>query len=233
MLPASIIFSPEAPGVQETSVVGVTTETFDLLPTGRLSSYNSAIGTYSAGAAIAEPGAFGGANQTRYIATGSDSNSTEYELVFPGLRDFFGFYWAAGDPQNAVRFYEGTMLKQQFTIGHVVAGLPTEYFGNPNTGANTDQPYVYLNFTSTDLASRFDRVVFRNPGLNSSFESDNHSALSNTTAPIPEPSSWLLIVTGCGAFLALAARRRCAEHRAVLTDAHTSARAQCSPALSK
>jgi hypothetical protein len=205
-LPASVIFTPEAAGVQQTTVAGAVTETFDALLTGALGSYNSAIGTYSAGAAISAANAFGGANQTQYILTGDGSSATQYELAFSGLQAFFGLYWAAGDPLNLLSFYEGATLKGTFTVADILPTLSAAYFGNPNTGENSSEPYVYLNFTSTDLASRFNRVVFQNTGAGTAFETDNHSVVNATTV-IPEPSSWLLMAAGLGTVLALAARR--------------------------
>jgi len=207
MLPASIIFTPEAPGVQQTTVAGaVVTETFDGLPTGLLGAYNSAIGTYSAGGAISAATAFGGANQTQYILTGDGSDSSQYQLTFSGLRDYFGLYWAAGDPLNLLSFYSGATLQGSFTIGDIVPSLSGAYFSNPNTGENSSEPYAYLNFTATDAASRFDRVVFQNTAAGTAFETDNHSIVNATTV-IPEPSSWLLMAAGLGTVLMLAARR--------------------------
>src|SRR5688572_27984682 len=103
-LPAAIIFTREAPGVQQTSVIGATNETFDLLSTGALGMYVSPVGTYSAGAAIVAPDVYGGANQTQYVAVGTQSGTNSYELAFPDLRTYFGFYWGAGDGGNQVDF---------------------------------------------------------------------------------------------------------------------------------
>lgn len=209
MLPASIIFTREAPGVQQTPVASAITETFDSLPTGALGVYVSPIGTYSSGAAIVAPNVFGGAFQTQYIAAGSQSGTTQYEVSFSGLRTYFGFYWGAGDSQNNVDFYEGATLKGTFGVGDIIAGLPAAYFGNPNTGGNAGEPYVYLHFTSSDLASRFDSVVFRNNTTGSGFETDNHAVFDELITPpgVPEPSSFLLMSAGFGAVLAMAARR--------------------------
>jgi hypothetical protein len=216
-LPASIIFTREAPGVQETSVAGATTVNFDLLPVGPIGPYVSPVGTYSAGGTIAAPDTFGGAHQTPYIAVGAQSGALQFELMLSGPRTYLGFYWAAGDALNRIDFYSGTTLEGTFSIGDIIPGLAAGYFGNPNTGQNPAEPYVYLNFTSSDLASRFDRVVFRNSTLASGFETDNHAIFDQIITPPgvnplgvenPEPSSYALMATGIAGLLALVRRRR-------------------------
>jgi hypothetical protein len=209
-LSAGIIFTREAPGVQQTSVANAIQESFDSLPLGALGVYVSPIGTYSNGATIVAPNVFGGAFQTQYNAVGVQSDTTQYEVSFSGLRTYFGFYWSAADIQNNVDFYEGASLKGTFGIGDILAGLPAAYFGNPNTGENPEEAYIYLNFTSSDLASRFDRVVFRNSTSGSGFETDNHAIFDELIDPpgVPEPSSFLLMSAGVGAVLAMAARRK-------------------------
>ena len=210
-LPAGIIFTREAPGVQQTSVVGATTESFDSLPVGAFGPFVSPVGTYSPGGTIVAPDLFGGANQTRYISVGVQSGQLSYDLSFSGLRTYFGFYWSAGDGSNHVDFYEGATLKATFSVGDIIAGLSAAYFGNPNTGQNTGEPYVYLNFTSSDLASRFDRVVFRGTSLGAGFESDNHSVFDVIIPPpgVPEPASISLMLSGVGGLLVYRIRRPC------------------------
>lgn len=209
LLSAGIIFTKEAAGVQQTSVAGATTETFDAQPTGAFGPFVSPVGTYSAGGSIQNPDVWGGSNQTRYIAVGAQSGTTSYDLTFTGLRTYFGFYWGAGDGQNQVDFLNGSTLVGSFRVGNIIPSLTPAYFGNPNTGENTSEPYVYLNFTSSDLASRFDKVVFRNDSTGSGLETDNHSVYDRLITPpgVPEPSTYALMGTGVLAMLALRRRK--------------------------
>src|SRR5687768_2316191 len=86
VLPGAIIFTAEAPGVQQTTLTGVITETFDARPLGPLGAYVSPIGTYTPGANIVAPDAFGGANQTIYPAVGAQSGAIQYSLALNGLQ---------------------------------------------------------------------------------------------------------------------------------------------------
>jgi hypothetical protein len=194
-LSAGIIFTHEAPGVQATTVAGATTETFDALALGALGTYVSPIGTYSTGGQIVAPDQYGGSYQTQYISVGAQSGTTSYDLALTSTAFYFGFYWPAGDAQNHVDFYQGATLLASFDVGTISAGLSAAYYGNPNTGQNTAEPYVYLDFTSTDLGSGFDKIVFRNDSTGSGFETDNHSVFNELIPPpgVPEPSTWLLV----------------------------------------
>lgn len=217
-LSAGIIFSFEAPGVQQTSVAGATTETFNSLSVGALGSYVSPVGTYSSGAEIVAPDQFGGANQTQYISVGAQSGTTEYTLTLGGLRTYLGFYWQAGDSQNRVDFYSGAVLQGSFTVGDIVPAVSASYFANPNTGQDSAEPFVYLNFTSADLSSRFDRVVFHNATTGTGFETDNHSIFDQIITPPgtptlfsvdnPEPASSVLMGAGMAGLFWMLRRRR-------------------------
>ena len=79
---AGIVFTVENAGVQQTSISGTITESFNLLATGAFGAYTSQIGQYSPGAVISNPNAWGGAGQSLYIAVGAQSNTTSYTLDF-------------------------------------------------------------------------------------------------------------------------------------------------------
>lgn len=208
-LQAGIIFTREAPRVQQTSVVGAAVETFDSLTAGPLGVYNSPIGTYSSGGQIVVGNAYGGSNQSLYVAVGAQSDTVEMTLTFATLKAYFGFYWPAGDALNRLDFYQGNVLLATFSVGDIIGGLPAEYFGNPNTGVNETEPYVFLNFTSSDLNSRFDRVVFRNISTITGFESDNHSTFDDIPddPEVPEPSTYAMMASGLAGLIFFARRR--------------------------
>jgi hypothetical protein len=205
---AGIIFTVENAGVQQTSISGTITETFNLLPTGALNTYNSPIGQYSSGAVISNPNAWGGANQSLYIAVGAQSQTRFYSLDFGKDINYFGLNWQAGDAKNELRFLNNGGLVQAFTTSQIFAAISSAYSGNPNTGQNTSEKYAFFNFTATQ-GTVFDQVVFYNDGFSTGFETDNHTIL-RTTVPtvegqVPEPATFALVGAAC---LILAAKRR-------------------------
>jgi len=208
---AAIVFTVENAGVQQTSMSGTITESFNLLATGALSAYTSQIGQYSPGGVISNPNAWGGANQSLYIAVGAQSQTTSYTLDFGKDINFFGLNWQAGDNKNELRFFNDGNLVQAFTTSQVFATLPSAYSGNPNTGQNKVEKYAFFNFTGTE-GTVFDQVMFYNNGTSTGFETDNHTILRpndpiipTVESQVPEPATFALVGFAC---IALAARRR-------------------------
>lgn len=205
---AAIVYSFEAAGVQQTTVANTTAVSFDLLGTGALGSYNTLIGSYSNGGTIVNGNAYGGANQTRYIAVGAQSGTTSYTLSFFGDVDYFGFNWQAADAKNEVRFYNNGVLVQSFNSS-ILSSLSSAYNGNPNNGQNKGEKYAFVNFSTTD-GTVFDQVVFYNNGTSTGFETDNHTVknprIPGSEVATPEPSTYAL----CGIALVFAGiyRRR-------------------------
>ena len=205
---AGIIFTVENAGVQQTSISGTITETFNLLPTGALNTYTSPIGQYSTGGVISNPNDWGGANQSLYIAVGAQSQTTSYSLDFGKDINYFGLNWQAGDAKNELRFLNNGGLVQAFTTSQIFAALSTAYNGNPNTAKNPNEKYAFFNFFGTE-GTVFDQVVFYNDGFSTGFETDNHTIL-RTTVPaiegqVPEPATFALVGAAC---ILLAAKRR-------------------------
>jgi hypothetical protein len=191
---AAIVYSFEAAGVQQTTVANTTSISFDLLGTGSLGSYNTTIGSYGSGGTIVNGNAYGGANQTRYIAVGAQSGTTSFTLSFFGDLDYFGFNWQAADSKNEVRFYNNGALVQTFTSS-ILSSLSPAYNGNPNNGQNKGEKYAFVNFSTTN-GTVFDQVVFYNNGTSTGFETDNHtvknSRIPGSEVATPEPSTYAL-----------------------------------------
>lgn len=218
---ADLIVSVEAPGVQSSSVSGVTTETFDGFKAGIYSSLVTSVGTVtsmSPGNFVIIPAdRYGGAGGTgNYFAVGAQAGSAQPArlLTLGGPQSYFGFWYSAADINNQVSFFSGNQLVGTFNTPLVLAALAklpdgNKYFGNPNNRGDPGEAFVYLNFTGTS-GTTISSVVFANSGsTRSGFESDNWSisAAAPTTIPgtiipggvtvTPEPSSMILAGTAC------------------------------------
>jgi hypothetical protein len=197
---AAIVFTFEAPGVQFSQASNITTESFDLSPTGVIANYVSPIGTYDK-ADIRPADQYGGADNSSYLVVFSPNSTT---LTLNSPQAYFGMWWSAGDGANQLNFYSGANLIGSYTTESLLSSLPAAYYGNPNapTGRNTHEPYAYINFFGTN-GTTFDRIMIGG----SNFESDNHSISAleqrptGTAVSTPEPASLLglLVVGGLGA----------------------------------
>ena len=193
---AGIVLTTEDPGVQTSTVPGVITETFNDFSTGQYSTLTTAVGALSTNGALSIVAAdiYGGAGGTgNYFAVGAQSNSAEpVTLTFSGPQSYFGLWWSAGDVNNTLTFYSGANVLASYTTATALGGLPGSYFGNPNNGGDTGEPFAYLNFNGTS-GTTFTSVVFSNNGTTGTgFEADNFSIQS-----VPEPSS--LVLSGTAA----------------------------------
>ncbi len=221
---AGILVTLEAPKVQATQVSGTTVVTFDAVTTGRYTSLSTAIGTYtSPGMQIVASDQFGGADKTRYFSVGAQSAQTTATLTLSATAAYFGFLWCAGDAQNNLDFYMNGIQIATFNTGtllNFIAGSSnsSQYMGNPNTGQNTAEPYAFVNFFA-DGGTTFDKIVFRNNGTSTGFESDNHTIRAAAVNPptgtvvtsivvAPEPSTWFLALAALGLTGVRALRRR-------------------------
>jgi hypothetical protein len=201
-----ISLSVETAGLQTSAVQGVTTETFDGFSTGQYSSLTTAVGTLSTAGSLEIVAAdiFGGAGGSGdYFSLGAQSGSADpVTLTFNGPQSFFGIWWSAADVNNTLTFYSGATELATFNTSSVFAGLGNSYYGNPNNGGDTGEPFAYMNFNGVS-GTTFTSVVFTNNGTTSTgFESDNWSISS-----VPEPSSLVLSSTAA-VILGLALRRR-------------------------
>lgn len=214
---ASFSVSMEAAGVMNTTATfdykGV--ETFDGLSAGVQSfstdfGGSTVTGTYS-NVNVKAADQYGGAGNTgNYAVAGLGANSS-YSIQFTNTGasgiNYFGYWLSALDAGNAISFYDGATQVFSFTpteVLNLVSGQPA-YFGNPVTGQNGTEPYVFLNFFYN--GGTFDKIVFEQtsakPGAG--YESDNHTIGyfidqgGGTPVPgVPEPATWMMLISGFG-----------------------------------
>ncbi len=204
---AGIMVTVDAPGIQASTVSGVTTESFNELRPGIKTSYDSAIGEYSGQFAIVSADAYGGANGSNYFAVGAESHSSSTTLDLGQNRAYFGLFWSAGDSLNQISFYENSRLVMSFSTQDVIKTInqladKADYYGNPNNGLDPNEPFAYLNFYGVQ-GTVFNEIVFSNANTGTGFECDNQSVrtspvdtITGTLVGVPEPAS--VITLGCG-----------------------------------
>jgi hypothetical protein len=215
---AQVVVTIDAPGVQSSTVPGVTTETFDGFAPGIYTSLTSTIGTYtSPGEAVVSADQYGGAGGTgNYFSIGAQSGQLTATLALLGDQGYFGFWFSAGDALNQIQLFENNTLEYTLdtpTLLSFINSQPNaaQYFGNPNSGQDSGEPFAYVNFFGTNGAV-FNKIVFNNTSIATGFESDNHSIASSAqivgTPITPEPGAWAMTVTGCLSGAAFLRRKR-------------------------
>lgn len=211
-LQAGLIFTIENAGVQQTTVALASTEDFESVPLGEITTYvSSAVGgTYSGGEVI-NANQYGGAGNTgKYDVVGLGT-TTSQTLTFDSGKTYFGLWWSAGDAANTLKFYDenGGELGS-YVIGSIIPYLSDAYRGNPVTKENMGEYYAYLNFTTTG-GSLIKSIEFGNL-TSSGFESDNHSVYDKVITPpghaIPDGGSSVAMLGGALAVLGLVRRKQ-------------------------
>ena len=180
---AQIVVTINAPGVQASTVAGVTTENFNSFAPGTYTSLNTAIGTYtSPGMAIAPADPFGGAGGSgSYFAMGLQSGQYVSSVMLNGgSQGYFGLWMSGQDAYNVVQLYQGATLVYNLDMPGLMSFIQAQpnaaqYMGNPNNGQDPTQLFAYVNFFGTN-GTVFDKVVIDNSTTATGFESDNHSA---------------------------------------------------------
>ena len=134
--------------------------------------------------------------------------STEYQTVANGgtasikavnkYFTSFSFYMGSPDAHNSVSFrlYDGD------TLLNTLSGQDIWDGGNPNED-NGDQKWGYRIYYGFDQGDRVNRIEFKATGV--AFEFDG---LAATTAAIPEPATWTMMILGFGAAGAMLRSRR-------------------------
>lgn len=224
-LPPNFLVTAEAPGVTNTTAtfdyVGV--EDFNGRPQG-IQSFASTFGgspitgTYN-GVNVIPFNQYGGAGNSGQYAVSGISQSSSYVIDFTqtgssGI-NYFGYWLSALDGGNSVEFWNAGSLLGSFSPTNVLSYVSgnSAYYGNPVTGQNAGEPYVFLNFYNT--TGTFDRIVFNQTVFSAGYESDNHTIGFYRTIGgdpvdgVPEPGTWALMFLGFGAIgMMLRAKRR-------------------------
>ena len=189
-------------------------------------------GTFSGnGPVITAANQYGGAGGTGNFA--DVSNGKSYTLTLgvtgnlPGV-NYFGLWFSALDNGNDLKFYDSNNnLLLDFTPAlyqKLVGACPNSFCGNPNPNMVTKgvpddsgEQFAFLNFF--DETGYISKIVFTET-ISAGFESDNFttgfqdpSTLDGTViGNTPEPSSYILMLTGMLALLGIG--RRAAFKRA-------------------
>lgn len=174
-----------------TSICVMGLETFnDIAPKNYAGTagFTSALGTggmitatFSGNFQIVGKDVYGGAaNVGRYVTTfdhgAGYSVNLAHDKSLPGV-NYFGMWLSALDGGNYLDFYRGNQLVYTYTPADLIDALgscPNGYCGNPNTGANTNEQYAFINFY--DQSGTFDRIVFHEDrSYGGGYEADNFS----------------------------------------------------------
>ena len=209
---SAYISPPGGQSAPASGITGVTRELF--LPSdiglGTFTSFESTIGTYTSdgGTTIIGNNQFGGYRKGQYLGI-NPGDFTLLELDQPA--GYFGLLFSAGDGGNSFEAYDSNgRLIFLFNNSALIAQLPNvplaqvtaingtqynteDYYGQPVTGANPAEPYVYLHLVA-DADTKISTIIFRQAIGGGIFETDDHAV--RATAPIV-PST-LVSIQGLG-----------------------------------
>ncbi|MGI4854165.1 MAG: Npun_F0296 family exosortase-dependent surface protein [Janthinobacterium lividum] len=166
---------------------------------------SSITGTYSGSYNVVSANQYGGAGGSGNFITTTGS----YSLSLSSSANYFGLWFSALDNGNQLSFYKDNSLVYSFTPANykaIVGGCPSSsnaFCGNPTQsflGKDSGEQFAFLNFY--DSNGTFNKVTFTQTLAGAAFESDNHTVALTDQAPLgtnivtPEPSSWILAMTG-------------------------------------
>ena len=119
-------------------------------------------------------------------------------LTFSGTQNKFGLYWGSINSYNSIAFYLGNSATPFLTLfGNTLNAVPALGFNGDQSGALTN---AYVTFTGLS----FDKIVLASSG--NSFEFDNISY--GNVGPVPEPSTWAMMLLGFAGLGFVYRRRR-------------------------
>ena len=119
-------------------------------------------------------------------------------LTFSGTQNKFCLYWGSIDSYNSIAFYSGSSATPFLTLfGNNLNAVPALGFNGDQSGALTN---AYVTFTGLN----FDKIVLASSS--NSFEFDNISY--GNVGPVPEPSTWAMMILGFAGLGFVYRRRR-------------------------
>lgn len=182
-------------------------EAFDSLSTGTTGNFSTAFASYSGNGIVVNGSVTnqfaapfigpGIADPTNYLATGTSGHGGTETLTFSGQHNVFALYWGSIDTYNTITFFNGNTQIATFTG---LAVLPPANGNQGSFATNAD-----VEFSNLGL---FNKVVFQSS--QAAFEVDNLQVgpTITTTPPVPEASTWLMMILGFFSLGFVAYRRK-------------------------
>lgn len=211
--PASATIVIEAAGVNSDPTLSsilsppfsstATYDTFDTTATGTTGNFSTAFASYS-GSGVVVNGSLANVYAAPYMGPSGSPDPTNYlattgkETISLGAEhNVFALYWGSIDTYNTISFYNGNTLVATFT-GHDV--LPPANGNQGSFSTNAD-----VEFSNLGL---FNTVVMQS--TSAAFEVDNLQvgAAITSTPPVPEASTWMMMILGFFSLGFVAYRRK-------------------------
>jgi hypothetical protein len=216
---ASTVVSYDAPGVENTNIVGASIYSFNNLSPNRVILPATAFATFNQ-LYVIDANEYGGAAGSTYGVVGDPTGAANVQtalLQFARPVSYVGFWWSAADPNNIFTLYNGrdpvlTMTNQTLINALGSCRTPNAYCGNPNNGEDPGELFAYVNVWGTN-GSTFTAAKFHQMNDRGGFEFDNVAYMDPPSDPpsgVPEPSTWGLAGLGFAAISMLTKR----AHRA-------------------
>jgi hypothetical protein len=126
---------------------------------------------------------------TNYLSVlGGGTETIKFNTGFVG-NNFFGLYIGSLDGYNKIAFYDGNTLIDSFSGGQIAAATGML----PNGGVTSTKSNGFVTFTGLGA---FTSVVLTS--ANNSFEVDDVTVKFSvsSTPPVPEASTWVMMILG-------------------------------------
>lgn len=207
---AAVTVTAEAAGVQATSAYPAAQTyiedfssrgpgTANATGTPDLGDFSSTFGhdapvvAFFSGFQLGLPSSYGGSG----ALYGGAYGSSQYGVVHgdatitlsKGVR-YFGLWAAALDGGNTVELFNGAARLGSYNLVSTIGSLGAAYYGNPNNGGDSGEPFAFVNFASAEPITS---IQFHEGG-GGGFEFDNVTL----AGAVPEPASWAFMLCGFG-----------------------------------